>query len=324
MFVIGSKLLEVKGLKAYYKLGASIKVRAVDGVSFSIQRNEIFGIAGESGCGKSTLALAILRLLRPPGYVEDGEVLFKGLDLLKLDEEELRKIRWRYLSYIPQGSMNSLNPTMRIKEQIIDAIKEHLSEVDKIELEENVQNLLLSVGLSPRVSDMYPHELSGGMKQRVVIAMAIALRPELIIADEPTTALDVVMQRGIIQLLSDIRKKYGTSLILITHDMAVHAEIVDRMAIMYAGKIVEIGDVISIFKNPLHPYTQALIGSVPHLGEKRRLIGIKGLPPDLKDPPPGCRFHPRCPYSKEKCHKHEPPLIEAGKGRYVACFLYGD
>lgn len=319
-------VLKIKDLKAYYEVSNGKVVKAVDGVSFSVFKNEIFGIAGESGCGKSTLALAITRLLKPPGYVVDGEIVFDNVNLLKLEDEELRRLRWRKISYVPQSSMNALNPVLRIKDQIIDVIKEHeeIKEKEAERLESYVKELLASVGLSPRVANMFPHELSGGMRQRAIIAMAIALKPELLIADEPTTALDVVVQRGILQLLSEIREKYGTSIILITHDMAVHAEIVDRLAIMYAGKIVEMGDVKSVFRDPLHPYTQVLIKSIPSVEHKRKLMGIKGLPPDLKNPPSGCRFHPRCPHKFKPCGVYEPPLVEIKPNRYVACHLYGD
>jgi len=313
-------LLYVQELKAYYKTPNGL-VKAVDNVSFTVRRNEIFGIAGESGCGKSTLAMAILRLLKPPGFINGGKVLFKGKNLLKLSPKELREIRWKSLSYIPQSSMNALNPVLRIKDQFIDMFKEHGIKKEEKEYEEMIKELLINVGLAPEVMNMYPHELSGGMRQRTIIAMAIALRPELIIADEPTTALDVVIQRGIIQLLSEIRRKYNVAIILITHDMAVHAELADRIGIMYAGKIVEIGSTYEIFKKPLHPYTDALINSIPILGVKKTLKGIKGLPPDLKNPPPGCRFHPRCPMAMEICKLQEPPLISINN-RKVACFLY--
>jgi len=317
-------LLQVRNLKAYYETETE-PVRAVDGVTFKVSEKEILGIAGESGCGKSTLASAIMRLLKPPGYIKEGEVLFMGQDLLKLDEEELRKIRWKHISYIPQGSMNSLNPVMKIEEQIADAIKTHEGDVSEGELKKRVSELLLSVGLAPEVAKMYPHELSGGMRQRVIIAMAIALTPELVIADEPTTALDVVVQRGIVQLLRHIRDKFGSSIIIITHDIAILAEIVDKIAIMYAGKIVEIGDVFSLFKRPLHPYTQALISAIPSIKEKKELHGISGFPPDLRSPPPGCRFHPRCPYiMRGRCDVREPELIEVMPGRLVACHLYGE
>ncbi len=314
-------LLEVRNLTVYYETESS-PVRAVEDVSLNVHEGEIFGIVGESGCGKSTLALAILRLLKPPGVIKRGRVFFEGTDLLKLKESELRKIRWRKLSYIPQSSMNALNPVMRVGDQIAEVIEIHEGKHPKHELSRRVKDLLVSVGLAPEVAKMYPHELSGGMRQRVVIAMAIALNPRLLIADEPTTALDVVVQRGVLQLLKEIRDKLGISLVLITHDMAVQAEMADRIGVMYAGKIVEVGDVNSIFDNPLHPYTKLLIASIPSIAERKRLLGIKGLPPDLRHPPPGCRFHPRCPFAiKGLCDRVEPPLEEISRGRYVACHM---
>ena len=314
-------LLDVRNLIAYY-MTPTAPVRAVDDVSFNVTEKEILGIAGESGCGKSTLAYSILRLLKPPGYIRGGEVLFKGSDLLKIEEEELRRIRWKHISYIPQSSMNALNPVMRIEEQIGDAVRNH-EKISKGELRKRIEDLLVSVGLSPSVAHMYPHELSGGMRQRVVIAMAMALNPELIIADEPTTALDVVVQRGILQLLRDIRSKLKASVIMITHDMAAQAQIVDRLAIMYAGKIVEIGDANDLFNDPLHPYSRALISAIPSISEKKKLKGVPGFPPDLRSPPPGCRFYPRCPHRiPGKCNVDEPRLIEVKNGRLVACHLY--
>jgi len=314
-------LLDVRNLIAYY-MTPTAPVRAVDNVSFNVTEKEILGIAGESGCGKSTLAYSILRLLKPPGYIRGGEVLFKGSDLLKIEEEELRRIRWKHISYIPQSSMNALNPVMRIEEQIGDAVRNH-EKISKGELRKRIEDLLVSVGLSPSVAHMYPHELSGGMRQRVVIAMAMALNPELIIADEPTTALDVVVQRGILQLLRDIRSKLKASVIMITHDMAAQAQIVDRLAIMYAGKIVEIGDANDLFNDPLHPYSRALISAIPSISEKKKLKGVPGFPPDLRSPPPGCRFYPRCPHRiPGKCNVDEPRLIEVKNGRLVACHLY--
>ena len=317
-------LLSVKGLRAYYH-ASPVPIKAVDNVSFYVYRNEIFGIAGESGCGKSTLAKAILKLLDPPGYIKSGEVLFKGINLLTLKDRDLRKIRSREISYIPQGSMNSLNPVMKIKNQFENAIKAHLSKRERRKWLKRkiIEELLTSVGLAPEVAEMYPHELSGGMKQRVIIAMAIALSPELIIADEPTTALDVIVQRGILQLLSDIKERLKSSIILITHDIAVQAMIADRMGVMYAGKIVEISPVKSVFSDPLHPYTQALISAVPSLTINKRLKGLPGAPPNLKYPPPGCRFHPRCPYMiPGLCDKKDPPMLEVKKNRLVACHLY--
>jgi peptide/nickel transport system ATP-binding protein len=318
------EILSVKNLVAYYR--TSPPVRAVDDVSFSVGKGEIFGIVGESGCGKSTLSRAILKLLGPPGYIERGEVLFKGVNLLKVKKKELNQIRWKHISYIPQGSMNSLNPVMRVEDQIEDAIRAHeygrKRKAKKEEIKKRIEELLINVGLAPEVARMYPHELSGGMKQRVVIAMAIALNPELIVADEPTTALDVVVQRGILQLLSDIKSRTGSSIILITHDMAAQCEVADRIAVMYAGKIVEISPVDRMFKEPLHPYSQGLISAVPSVIEKKELKGLSGEPPDLRYPPSGCRFHPRCPRQIfGKCSKEEPPYITID-GRLVACHIY--
>jgi len=315
------ELLEVKDLKVYYKSPRG-KVKAVDGVSFSVGKNEVFGIVGESGCGKSTLANAILNLIRPPCYVESGEVIFCGKNILKLKEEDLRRIRCKELSYIPQASMNSLNPVMKIGDQIIDAMMAHI-DISKDEARERAEKLLESVGLPAETMNMYPHELSGGMKQRVIIAIATSLEPKLIIADEFTTALDVLIQRKVIEFLEERRAAIKASAIIITHDIAVQAELVHKLAVMYAGRIVEISDVYKIFDDPLHPYTEGLISATPILGEKRTIKGIPGTPPDLINPPPGCRFHPRCPLAEEKCKYESPPLIEVEKERYVACWRYG-
>jgi peptide/nickel transport system ATP-binding protein len=246
--------------------------------------------------------------------------------MFELSEKSLRKIRWRQLSYIPQGSMNSLDPVMRIKDQIGEAFKLHSGKsghkFSKRTIREKTKELLSNVGLAPETARMYPHELSGGMKQRVVIAMAVSLNPEVIIADEPTTALDVVVQRGIIQLLSDIKEIMGSSIMIITHDIAVQAMIADRIGVMYAGKLVEISNIKDFFKDPLHPYSQVLISSVPSLLEKRSLKGLSGAPPNLANPPLGCRFHPRCLQAIHGlCGKEEPPLIDI-KGRKLACHLY--
>jgi len=315
------ELLEVKDLKVYYKSSRG-KVKAVDGVSFSVGKNEVFGIVGESGCGKSTLANAILNLIRPPCYVESGKVIFCGKNILKLKEEDLRRIRCKELSYIPQASMNSLNPVMKIGDQIIDAMMAHI-DISKDEARERAEKLLESVGLPAETMNMYPHELSGGMKQRVIIAIATSLEPKLIIADEFTTALDVLIQRKVIEFLEERRAAIKASAIIITHDIAVQAELVHKLAVMYAGRIVEISDVYKIFDDPLHPYTEGLISATPILGEKRTIKGIPGTPPDLINPPPGCRFHPRCPLAEEKCKYESPPLIEVEKERYVACWRYG-
>jgi peptide/nickel transport system ATP-binding protein len=317
-----SLLLKIEGLTVAYE-SDSKRLLAVNNVDLEIFQGEIFGLAGESACGKTTLANSILRLIKPPGRIISGRVIFDGVDLLSLGEEDLRRIRWEKIAYIPQASMNALNPVMRIYDQIVDVVRAHRKDFPEEEIRRRAEELFVSVGLAPEVLKMYPHELSGGMRQRVIIAMSLFLNPKLLIADEPTTALDVVVQRGILQLLKDINKKFGTTILLITHDMAVHAQIVDRLAIMYAGKIVEVGPVKDIFEKPLHPYTQLLIASIPRAGEKRRLAGIPGLPPDLRNPPPGCMFHPRCPLRIQgKCERVEPALRQVSNERKVACHLY--
>jgi peptide/nickel transport system ATP-binding protein len=330
----GSPLIEVDDLRVYYRTVSGI-ARAVDGVQLTVSRGEILGIAGESGCGKSTLASAILRLIRPPGYIDGGRVTLypsgrEPLDLLQVDDATVRTIRWRHLSYVPQGSMNSLNPVMRITDQFVDVMVEH-GATNRQEARDAVPDLLRQVGLGGHVARMFPHELSGGMKQRVIIAMAIALKPDLVIADEPTTALDVNVQRVMIQTLADLRDSLGVSLIVVTHDMAVHAELVDRVAVMYAGNVVEVGDVRQIFKDPRHPYTRGLIGAIPRVGgERTRLQGISGNAPSPRDWPTGCRFHPRCPYVMPVCQTDLPPLRRLVDGvaekstatGLVACHLY--
>jgi peptide/nickel transport system ATP-binding protein len=265
-------VLEISGLGVSYATNQG-DVKAVDGLDLSVRRGEILGIAGESGSGKTTLAVALLRLLKAPGRVTSGSMTFRPkdaapVDLLKVHGRELRALRWRNLSYLPQGSMNSLNPVMRIKDQFADVIIEHAPN-RRGELNTLVPRLLAQVGLEPRVAKMYPHELSGGMKQRVLMAICVALEPDLIIADEPTTALDVTIQRVILQSLADLRDEFGVTLVVISHDMGVHAQLVDRVAVMYEGKLVEIGDVRQVFKDPQHDYTRSLIESIPVMGERR-------------------------------------------------------
>jgi len=317
-----SELLNVKDLRVFYRTPIG-HVRAVDGVSFKVNRREIFGIVGESGCGKSTLANGILNLVTPPCYIEGGEVIFDGLNLMNLDEESLREFRLKRLSYIPQSSMNALNPVMKVEDQIADGIMAH-EDISKEEALKRVPPLLEAVGLPPEAAKMYQHELSGGMRQRAAIAIAMALQPEFIIADEPSTALDVVVQRVILQFLVDLKEKFGSSLVSITHDMAVQAEISDRLAVMYAGKIVDIGYVKDMFKNPLHPYTKALISATPSLRREKKdaLRGLSGLPPSLINPPPGCRFAERCSFVMDRCRKEEPEMKEVLPRRFVACHLY--
>ena len=312
-------ILAVEDLRVYYK---SIygDVKSVDGVSFSVDPKEVFGIAGESGCGKSTLVEGILRLIIPPGYIKTGKIPYKNTDLLSLNNEELRRLRWRELSYIPQGSMNSLNPVLRVEEQMVDAITSH-TDTPKEKAREMAIARLKEVGLPVEVARMYPHELSGGMKQRVVIATSILLKPSIVVADEPVTALDVVVQKGVLQSIANLRDNYGITIIFVAHDLAAHAEIVDRLAIMYAGEIAEIGSVYDIFEDPLHPYSKLLVAAIPSI-EKDVVQGIPGLAPSPLNWPTGCRFHPRCPYAMSICSTEDPPLEETKKGRHVACHLY--
>jgi len=316
-------LLSVEHLRVYYHTRRG-PVRAVDDISFTVRRGERFGIVGESGCGKSTTALALMRMIKPPGRIEHGRVLLNGIDVLGLGKEEMRRMRWRTISLIPQGAMNSLNPVMRVRDQIADAITTHEGSRPSSELRERIDHVLNTVGLPRHVAHMFPHELSGGMKQRVCIAMAIVLQPQLLIADEPTSALDVVVQRVVAQTLLDVQEKMGVSLVLIGHDMGLQAQLVDRLAVMYAGKIVEIGPVEAVFREPLHPYTQLLIAAIPSPKEKKPLRGIPGLPPPLLNPPPGCVFHPRCPFAMDVCRVRAPIFREVRPGRQVACHLYED
>jgi len=313
-------ILQVQKLSVYYKsvLG---DYRVVEDASFEVRRNEIFGIAGESGCGKSTLVEGILRLVRPPGYIPNGKVMFENVDLLKLSEDQLRDIRWKRLSYVPQGSMNSLNPVLRIEEQITDGVTAHLK-IANDGVVEALRSSLNNVGLPEEVARMYAHELSGGMKQRVVIAMATMLNPDLVVADEPVTALDVASSRINLQTIAKLKQKLNMAVIIVAHDMAVHAEITDRIAIMYAGKIVEIGPTPEVFEDPLHPYTKGLLKAVLSI-EKRQAESIPGLAPSPLNWPSGCRFHPRCPYAMKTCEGIEPELEEIEPGRFVACHLYG-
>jgi peptide/nickel transport system ATP-binding protein len=314
-------VLEVNNLKVYYATPTG-DVRAVDNVSFKVYPGEIVGLVGESGCGKTTTAMAILRLVQPPGRIAGGNVLLDGTDLTSLQGQALRNVRWNKLALIPQGAMNSLNPVMRVRKQIADAIETHEGRKPAHELKERIHNLLATVGLPSRVYNMYPHELSGGMKQRVCIAMAIALHPSLVIADEPTSALDVVVQRVVGETLLDVKERLGMSMIIIGHDMGLMAQLVDRLAVMYAGRMVEISPVETVFEEPLHPYTQLLIESIPSIKARKPLKLTEGITHDLRNPPPGCIFQLRCPHVHEKCRAVDPPLLEVRPNHHVACHLY--
>jgi oligopeptide/dipeptide ABC transporter ATP-binding protein len=318
---VSSPVLQVRDLRVQYHTDRGT-LRAVDGVSFSLRAGERMGLVGESGSGKSTMALALMRMIKPPGRILGGEMLVDGVDLTKLSEEEMRKARSTQISMIPQGAMNSLNPVMRIGDQIVDTITAHSRERSSKAMEERVSEALESVGLRRSVARMYPHELSGGMKQRVCIAIAVALRPKVIIADEPTSALDVVVQRQVMETLGRLQEEMGVAIILIGHDMGLMAQFVDHLAVMYSGKLAELSPVRQIFEQPLHPYTEKLIESLPRLEQKGTFKGIPGLPPSLLAMPPGCVFHPRCPYVMDRCMVDVPHYLEARPERWVACHLH--
>lgn len=315
-------LLNVKNLVTYYKILRGY-VKAVEDASFYLNEGEALGLAGESGCGKTTIALSILKILPQGGFIKGGKILFRDIDLSKLDEQEFRQnIRWKKISIVFQGAMNALNPVYKISDQIVEAITLHEPNVNKDEGVERGRKLFELVGLDPSRIENYPHEFSGGMKQRAMIAMALACNPELLIADEPGTALDVIVQAQVLKLLRELKEKLGLSMIIITHDLSIISETCDSTAIMYAGKIAEFGDVVSVFKEPLHPYTQGLMGAFPNIKAPRtRMQSIPGSPPDLLEPPSGCRFHPRCKFAMDVCGTKEPVMKEVMKKHYVSCHL---
>ena len=317
-----SYALSVEDLKVYYHTSGG-PVKAVEGVSFNLERGEKLGLVGESGSGKSTIALALMRSHKPPAIIEQGSIILGETNLLDLNEENMRKTRLSGISMIPQGAMNSLNPVTRIKKQVVDAISDHNLKLKREEKELFLKDLMQSVGLDSNVLNLFPHELSGGMKQRVCIAISISLKPQVIIADEPTSALDVIVQRQVIETLSKVQEELGAACVLIGHDMGLMAQFADKIGIMYAGKLVEIGSVNDIFKNPTHPYTRLLIESLPDTNEKRPLIGIPGLPPSLLNLAPGCSFCLRV----EKENKNEIPWVEISKDHFIQkcdiCSDYG-
>jgi peptide/nickel transport system ATP-binding protein len=324
-------ILTTEQLKAFYVLdvfGTQKVVKAVNEVNLEIQENEVYGIAGESGCGKTTLLKALFGAIERPLRLIGGKVYYRVvdevIDITSLSSEDKRRLRWEYVSYVPQGSMSVLNPVIRVKETYRDFIASHVSGRTRDEASEIARKQIVELGLPPKILDAYPHQLSGGMRQRVTIALAALLKPRIIIADEPTTALDVVVQRGVVQLLQDIQKSLENSIILVTHDMGVQANIADRVGIMYAGKIVEEATTATIFGNPAHPYTQYLINSLPRFGDKTTRESVPGSPPDLSKLPDGCPFHPRCPYVMAICKQQMPSFIELDTKHKVACWLVGE
>ena len=296
-------------------------IRACDGVDLLMDRGQTLGVAGESGCGKTTMALSIIDLLPINGRVVRGEILFKGENIVGKPRKEMKKLRWNQISMIFQGAMNALNPVMKISEQIVEAIVTHQGRTS-VEAQERACELFELMGLDVTRIDHYPHEFSGGMKQRALIAMALACDPELVIADEPTTALDVVIAGQILTLIKEIQTNLELSMMVISHDLSALGEICDRIAIMYAGKLAELGDTADLFADPIHPYAKGLIGAfIPLDGAREALKTIPGIPPDLLQPPSGCRFHPRCPLAEAICSQKEPILREVTKDRWAACHL---
>lgn len=315
-------LLHVDSLTIEYRARRGI-IRAVDNVSFSVKKGEILGLVGESGSGKSTLGLSLIRLVPPPGVVVNGGIWVGGKEILNLSEDEMRSFRERNVAFVFQDPMTSLNPVKTIGAHFVELMQTHEPNLSEAEALGRTKNLLNVLGILPERINDYPHQFSGGMRQRIMIGLAIALNPELVIADEPTTALDVIVQAKILDLLKSLRDTYGLALILITHDLSIVLERCDRIVVMYAGQIVEKAKSIDLQDNPCHPYTQGLLRSIPNIElADQRLEAIPGNPPDLLNLPKGCRFNPRCPYAMAYCHK-ETPLIDISHGHLVRCFLYG-
>ena len=311
-------VLAVEDLTMHYSIESGA-VRAVDGVSFSVESGQALGLVGESGSGKSSLAMTLLRILPNNARILGDKILLDGVDIVPLSEEQMREYRWNRISMIFQAAMNSLNPVYKVGEQIIEALEIHVASAREQSIE-RVRQLYDVVSLDRGLIARYPHEYSGGMNQRAIIAMALACEPDLIIADEPTTALDVIVQDHILREMRNIQAALDMSMIYISHDMAVIAEVSDVVGVMYAGKIVELGGTADIFQNPIHPYTRSLMSAFPSVtGKKRELETLAGEPPNLLDPPAGCRFHPRCPYATDECRSQEPPTVRRGT-HWAACW----
>jgi len=318
-------VLDVQDLSTYYFIPRGY-VKAAEGVSFQLEKGEAMGLAGESGCGKTTVALSLLKILPQNGRVVNGKIVIAGTDIVPLSESEMRKnIRWKVISMVFQGAMNAMNPLYRVGDQIVEAIKMHEPEVHRKEAKERTAKLLEMVGIDPSRTDNYPHEFSGGMKQRALIAMSLACNPVVVLADEPGTALDVIVQAQVLRLMKELKDRLNLSMIMIAHDLSMIAEVCQKIAIMYAGYLVEYGDIVKIFKKPLHPYTTDLIESFPSIkAAKQEMVSIPGFPPDLLSPPPGCRFHPRCKYAMDICRKEVPILRENSPNHFAACHLVKD
>ena len=316
-------VLSVQGLKAYYMtrhFGVQREVRAVDGIDFEVRHNEIYGLAGESSSGKTTLIKTIAAAWKPPLQIVAGTVRFSfAPDILRCTPDELARLRWKHLSIIVQGSMSVLNPVRRIRESFVDFAFRHLG-VARAAFDQRVAAHLARLRLDPGIVDAYPHELSGGMRQRVTIALATICRPEFVIADEPTTALDVLVQKDVLDMMREVQREIGSSVLLVTHDLGVHAHVADRMGIMYAGRLVEEAPTAELFRAPRHPYTAHLVASLPRIGDRTTRKPLEGTPPNLAAPPAGCRFHPRCPLAMDRCRTEVPPMQAVAQQHRVACF----
>lgn len=315
-------VIDAKSLTVQYFMKRG-NIRAVDEVTLSVRRGETLGVVGESGSGKSTLGLALIRLVPYPGSIVGGRILLDGTDLMSLPDKEMRQIRGRRIGFIFQDPMTSLNPVKKIGDHFIELIRTHEKGVDKAGALDRASKTLETLGILPERVNDYPHQFSGGMRQRVMIGLALTLKPELVIADEPTTSLDVIVEAQILELLKRLKEALNITLMLITHNIGIIAQTADRVAVMYAGRLAELGPSLSLFADPLHPYTQALLSAVPNVSKPGRVLSwIPGSPPDLASPPPGCLYNPRCRHAFDRCRREAPQLIDVGEGRSVACFLY--
>lgn len=315
------QILELKDLKVQFPINIGT-VRAVDGVSLKLEQGEVMGLVGESGCGKSTLGFSILRLLRPPGRIVSGEILYHGQDIVQMSEKEILSLRGNKIAMIFQDPLTSLNPLFRIDQQFIETLLTHEKGLGKKSAFKRAEKILESLGISPERLLEYPHQMSGGMRQRIMIGMGLILNPDLLIADEPTTSLDVIVEAQFLDLLNDLRRQYNLTIILITHNLGNVAQLADRITVMYGGTIAETGPAGAIFEDPLHPYSQGLLSSIPNIKlDQPKLVTMPGSPPDLVNPPAGCVFHPRCPRAMDIC-KVERPEVSKQDGRLVSCWLY--